>query len=100
MNRYPHPADMDPDATDPRSPHYDPPESILDCPNETGTWLSENMAEEVKTAAIEIIGDWLASPRDGYAEAKLHREMMEFAGKCDDAIRRFEDLESWRFDND
>lgn len=23
MNRYPHPADMNPDATDPRSPYYD-----------------------------------------------------------------------------
>lgn len=67
-------------------PEKGEPSSVLDCPNETGTWLAENFADVVQTGALEIIGDWLAGPRDGYAEAKAHRELMELAKKCDKAI--------------
>jgi hypothetical protein len=65
--------------------------SILDCPNETGTWLAENMAEPIQTRAIEIIGDFLAGPRDQYANTRLLREVMQLAGVCEDAIHNRED---------
>lgn len=68
----------------------EPAPSILDCPNETGTWLAENMAEPIQTRAIEIIGDFLAGPQDVYAASKMEREFSEFAAKCEDAIRAFE----------
>lgn len=63
------------------------PSSILDCPNETGTWLADNMADEVETAAIEAIGDFLTSFRDGYAKEKLLRQMLELADLCELAIQ-------------
>ena len=90
FNRFPGMGDLPGDNSNPNSPDYVQRESVLDCPNEIGTWLAENMAEEVQVAAIEILGDWLAGPRDGYAEAKFHRELMEFAKKCETAIERHE----------
>ena len=64
--------------------------SILDCPNETGTWLAENMAEPIQTRAIEIIGDFLAGPQDGFAVRGLQREFSELIRKCENAILDFE----------
>lgn len=74
------------DGSHPNSPNHIDPPSVLRCQNETGTWIAENMAEVIQTGAIEIIGDWLAGPRDGYAETKLHRELMELAEKCERQI--------------
>ena len=88
--RYPGMGDLPGDSTNPNSPDYVERESILDCPNETGTWLAENMAEPIQTRAIEIIGDFLAGPRDQFANARLLREVMDLAAKCEDAIRAFE----------
>lgn len=88
-----HPADMNPEPHNPRSPYYVEPASVLDCPNETGTWLAENMEEPITTAAIESIGDYLAGPRDNFAERKLLREMLELADTCGAAIAKHEDLE-------
>lgn len=68
----------------------DEPTSILDCPNETGTWLAENMAEPIQTRAIEIIGDFLAGPPDLYAVRKMQGEFSELAKKCENAILDFE----------
>lgn len=78
------------DGSHPNSPNFNPPPSVLDCPNETGTWLAENMADDVQTNALEIIGDFITSSMDGYAEAKAHRKLMELAARCRAAIEESE----------
>ena len=45
-------------------------------------WLAEQMGTEIRTASIEILADWLTGPRDGYAEAKAHRQFMQLAEQC------------------
>lgn len=55
---------------------------------EASEFLTENMAEVVKTEAIAIIADWLSGWRDGYAEAKAHRELMELAARCETQMRK------------
>lgn len=79
------------DGSHPGSPNYREPDSVLDCPNETGTWLAEHMAETIQVNAIEIIGDWLTGPRDEYADRKAARQLMELAKRCDDAIHEVEE---------
>lgn len=85
------PGDLPGDPTHPNSPDYVERESILDCPNETGTWLAENRDDFIKENAIEIIGDFITSSMDGYAEAKAHRKLMELARKCRQAIQDAEE---------
>ena len=86
-NRFPGPGDLPGDSSNPNSPDFNPPETVLNCPNETGTWLADNMADEVETAAIEAIGDFLTSFRDGYAKEKLLRQMLELADLCERSIQ-------------
>lgn len=88
--RFPGMGDLPGDSSNPNSPDYVERESILDCPNETGTWLAEHMAEPIQTRAIEIIGDFLGGPRDNYAHRKMAREFAELSCLCEAAIRAFE----------
>lgn len=90
FNRFPGPGDLPGDITNPNSPDYNQPPSVLDCPNETGTWLADNMAEPIQTRAIEIIGDFLAGPQDGFAVRGLQREFSELIRRCENAILDFE----------
>lgn len=78
------------DLTGPGDPQNEPEStgSVLECPNETGTWLAENMAEELLTAAAEAIGDFITGYQDIYARNKLGREMEILAQRCEDAIRK------------
>lgn len=81
MTRFPHPADM-PDVTGGSVPMP----YVLRCPNRAGTWIDENMADEVQAAVCEALGDYLTSFRDEYDKAKLRRVMLELAHRCEDAI--------------
>jgi hypothetical protein len=50
-------------------------------------WLAEQMGAEIRTASIAIVADWMTGPRDGYAEAKAHRQLMQLAEQCREKFR-------------
>ena len=81
------------DLSGPGDPQNEPEStgSVLRCANETGTWLVENMAEELLTAAAEAIGDFITGYQDIYASNKFAREMKQLAQRCEDAIRKAEE---------
>lgn len=91
FNRFPGPGDLPGDSSHPNSPDYVQASSVLDCPNETGTWLAENLADTIQTTVIELIGDFLAGPQDVYAVRKMQREFAELAYRCEDAIHAHEE---------
>lgn len=84
------------DLTGPGDPQNEPLStgSVLECPNETGTWLAENMAEELLSGAAEIIGDFITGFQDIYARNKLQRQIVELAQRCESAIRKAESDEN------
>jgi hypothetical protein len=91
--RFPGMGDLPGDNTNPNSPDYVERESILDCPNEAGTWLAENREEFILENAIEIIGDFITSSMDIYAQEKMKRKMVEAAMKCRQAIEDSEEAD-------
>jgi hypothetical protein len=71
-------------------PEDDESPSILDCPNETGTFLADYCADMIHERAIDMLADYLTGSRDGYAEAKLHRLIVDLAERCESAIETSE----------
>lgn len=63
------------------------------CPSfeEAHDFLTGNLAEVIQTGATEALAEWLASCRDGYAEAKAHRQLMELATRCETEFRKERD---------
>ena len=72
-HRMPGPGDLPGDRNHPNSPDYDGPDlSMQDC-------LEEHWTDDDTTAVQAIMGDYLGGPRDGFAKAKLWRQIEERA---------------------
>jgi hypothetical protein len=75
MYKYPTlgPGDLPGDPRHPNSPDF--------VPDERETWevLAESWADHDTEAVQEIMADYLDGPREGYAKAKLWREIIERA---------------------
>lgn len=79
FNRFPGPGDL--------TRHQLASEAAPDF-GEVSDFLAEHMPDEIRDGATELLADYLSGMRDGYAEAKAHRQLMELAGRCDDQLRK------------
>ena len=72
-HRMPGPGDLPGDRNHPNSPDYDGRElTVMDT-------LDEHWTDDDTTAVQAIMGDYLGGPRDGFAKAKLWRQIEERA---------------------
>lgn len=75
MHKYPTlgPGDLPGDSRHPNSPDFVPDE------RDTGEMLAESWTDTDTEAVQATMADYLDGPRDGYAKAKLWREIIERA---------------------
>ena len=75
MHKYPTlgPGDLPGDRHHPNSPDYDGPEFTMQ------DLLEEHWTDDDTTAVQAIMGDYMDGPRDGFAKAKMWRQIEERA---------------------
>ena len=72
-HRMPGPGDLPGDQNHPNSPDYDGSDVTVQ------DLLEDNWIDDDTTAVQAIMGDYLGGPRDGFAKAKLWRQIEERA---------------------
>lgn len=72
-HRMPGPGDLPGDRNHPNSPDYDGPDVTVQ------DLLEDNWTDDDTTAVQTIMADYLTGPQDGFAKAKLWRQIGERA---------------------